>query len=182
MKDEQKITTKKQILERLTKNFTISSACRAVGIDRKTFYRWIIEDTEFKREAYENIQESKKDVTDLAYTKLVHLIESGNLTAVMYWLNNVDPEINDKRIYLTDEEIQKLSTLLYNFDTFSQGQELLTSYALRGKISENHAQFILKLFLAQMKAEHVVTRKAEAKVMNEVLFRHKVNKFNKFRR
>ncbi len=179
MTDDQKGTIKKKILERLTKNFTISSACRAVGIDRKTFYRWILEDHDFKREAYENIQESKKDVTDLAYTKLVHLIEGGNLTAVMFWLNNIDPEINDKKIYLTDEEIQKLSTLLYHADTFNQGQELLTSFVLRGKISERHAQFIVNLFLAQMKVEDAETRKTEAQVMNEVLFRGRVNKLRR---
>ena len=179
MTEEQRANIKKQLLERLTKNFTISSACHATGIDRKTFYRWISEDPEFKREAYENILEGKKNVTDLAYSQLVHHIDNGNLTAVMYWLNNVDPEINDKKIYMTDEEIKKLSTLLYNFDTFSQGQELLTSYALRGKISENHAQFILKLFLAQMKAENVVTKKAEARVMSEVLFGDKINKLRR---
>lgn len=66
MSEESKITIKKQLLERLTKNFNISSACHAVGIDRKTFYRWTEEDQEFKQQAYENIQESKKNITDLS--------------------------------------------------------------------------------------------------------------------
>lgn len=175
----QRTTLKKQILERLTKNFTISSACHAIGIDRKTFYRWILEDAEFKREAYENIQESKKDVTDMAYTQLVHLINSGNLTAAMYWLNNVDPEINDKKIYITDEEIKELSSLLYNPSSFKKGQELLTTYVIRGKISENHAQFILKLFMTQMKIENISLRKTEAEIMSEVMLRDRRNKFNK---
>ncbi|MFZ2206682.1 MAG: helix-turn-helix domain-containing protein [Microgenomates group bacterium] len=175
----QRTTLKKQILERLTKNFTISSACRAIGIDRKTFYRWILEDAEFKREAYENIQESKKDVTDMAYTQLVHLINSGNLTAAMYWLNNVDPEINDKKIYITDEEIKELSSLLYNPSSFKKGQELLTTYVIRGKISENHAQFILKLFMTQMKIENISLRKTEAEIMSEVMLREKRNKLNR---
>lgn len=175
----QRTSLKKQILERLTKNFTISSACRATGIDRKTFYRWILEDAEFKREAYENIQESKKDVTDMAYTQIVHLINNGNLTAAMYWLNNVDPEINDKKIYITDEEIKELSSLLYNPISFKKGQELLTTYVIRGKISENHAQFILKLFMTQMKIENISLRKTEAEIMSEVMLRDKRNKFNK---
>jgi len=179
MTEESKIVTKKQILERLTKNFTISSACHAVGIDRKTFYRWIEEDIEFKTQAYDNIQESKKDVTDAAYTRLVKHIENGNLTAVMYWLNNKDPEISDKAIYISEEEIEELSTLLYNPNTFKKGQELLTSYVLRGKISERYAQLILKIFLAQMKVEDIMTRKAEADVMSEVLFRNKINKLQR---
>ncbi|MDP2585467.1 MAG: helix-turn-helix domain-containing protein [Candidatus Levybacteria bacterium] len=179
MTEESKIITKKQILERLTKNFTISSACHAVGIDRKTFYRWIEEDIDFKLQAYDNIQESKKDVTDVAYTRLVKHIENGNLTAVMYWLNNKDPEISDKAIYISEEEIEELSTLLYNPNTFKKGQELLTSYVLRGKISERYAQLILKIFLAQMKVEDIMTRKAEADVMSEVLFRNKMNKLQR---
>jgi len=179
MIDDQRCAIKKQILERLTKNFTISSVCHAVGIDRKTFYRWIVEDPEFKREAYENIQESKKDVTDMAYTRLVHSIDNGNLTAVMFWLNNVDPEINGKKIYVTDEEIRELSSLLYDPKTFKEGQSLLTSYVLRGKISENHAQFILKLFLTQMKVEDITLKKTETEVINEILFRKKINKGKK---
>jgi len=170
---------KEQILERLTKNFTISSACHAVGIDRKTFYRWIDEDSEFKKEAYVNIQECKKDVTDLANNRLVKLIDNGNLTAVMFWLNNKDPEVSGKTIYISEEEITELSTLLYNPDSFKKGQELLTSYVLRGKISEGYAQLILKIFIAQMKAENIMTRKTEANIMSEVMFRKNMNKFKK---
>lgn len=176
MTDEAKTTIKKQLLERLTKNFTVASACAAVGIDRKTFYRWIEDDQEFKRQAYENIQECKKDVTDMANTRLVKQIEHGNLTAVMYWLNNKDPEISDKTIYISDEEIKELSSLLFNPTTFKRGQELLTVYVLRGKISERYAQLILRMFLAQMKVDDILSRKTEAEVMSEVMFRHKVNK------
>ncbi len=167
---------KEQILERLTKNFTISSACHAVGIDRKTFYRWIDEDSNFKKQAYDNIQECKKDVTDMANNRLVNQIDHGNLTAVMYWLNNKDPEVSGRTIYINEEEIKELSTLLYNPDTFKKGQELLTSYVLRGKISEGYAQLILKMFIAQMKVEDIMTRKAETEVMSEVMFRKNINK------
>ena len=176
MTEESKIILKKLILERLTKNFTISSACHTAGIDRKTFYRWIEEDSEFRIQAYDNIQESKKDITDVAYTRLVKHIENGNLTAITYWLNTKDPEINNKAIYVSEDEVQELSTLLYNPSTFKKGQELLTLYTLRGKISESHAQLILRIFLAQMKVEDAMTRKTEADVISEVLFRNKINK------
>ncbi len=179
MKAEQKKKLKNLMLERLTKNFTISSACHAIGIDRKTFYRWIDEDINFKTEAYDNIQECKKDITDMANTRLVKQIDQGNLTAVMFWLNNKDPEITDKAIYLTDEEIKELSTLLYSESTFKKGQEKLTSYVLRGKVSEKIAMIILRLFMAQMKAEDVLTRKVEAELMSEVVLRNKTNKLRR---
>lgn len=179
MNTENQDKLKEQILERLTKNFTISSACHAVGIDRKTFYRWIEEDLIFKKQAYENIQECKKDVTDLANNRLIKQIDNGNLTAVMYWLNNKDPEVSGNAIYITEEEVRELSTLLYNPNTFKKGQELLTSYVLRGKISEGYAQLILKIFLAQMKVTDIMTRKAEVDVMSEVIFRKNMNKSRK---
>jgi hypothetical protein len=179
MTEETKIIIKKQILQRLTKNFTIASACHAAGIDRKTFYRWVEEDIEFKIQAYNNIQEAKKDVTDAAYTRLVKHIENGNLTAVMYWLNHKDPEISSKAIDVSEEEVKELSTLLYDSTTFRKGQELLITYVLRGKISESHAQLILRMFMAQLKAEDVMTRKTEADIMSEVLFRKNMNKSRK---
>jgi hypothetical protein len=167
------------MLERLTKNFTILSVCNAVGIDRKTFYRWIAEDPEFKRQAYENIQESKRNITDMAYTQLVKLMNEGNLTAIMFWLNNKDPDINSRNINMSNEELRELLALLYNTETFKDGQEMLATHVLQGDIGEKQAQLILKLFIASMKAEHVVIRKKESEVLSEVLLRKKVNSLRK---
>ena len=47
-----------QILK--NKRFNISEACRAFGINRKTFYDWMIADESYKRD-YEDIKESAKD-------------------------------------------------------------------------------------------------------------------------
>lgn len=179
MIDDDKNKIKKQILEKLTKNFTISSVCHAVGIDRKTFYRWVEEDLEFKKQAYENIQESKKDVTDMAYSRLVKHISEGHLTAIMFWLNNKDPDINNKTIYMNEEEIRRLLSLLYNPKTFKEGQEKLTTYVLEGKISESNANIILRLFLAKMKVEDAIVRKTESEIIGEVLLRRKVNKLRR---
>lgn len=179
MKDERKATIKKQILERLVKNFTISSVCNAVGIDRKTFYRWCDEDLVFKNQAYENIQESKKDITDMAYTRLVKLIANDNLTAIMFWLNNKDPEINNRTMHMNDDEVHILANLLNNPETFNKGQELLMTYVMKGKISEKYAQVILRLFITGVKVEDLNVRKTESEILNEVLFRKKNNKLRR---
>lgn len=176
MREESRDKVKKQLLEVLTKNFTISSACRAVGIDRKTFYRWCEEDKDFEKQAHENIQESKKDITDLAYIQIVNHIKNGNLKAATYWLNRTESKTIDKVISMTEEEIKALSTLLYNEDTFKRGSALLMSYAVQGKISEGTAQLILRLFMTQIKVEDIKLRKTEAEVMGEVLLRDKLNK------
>lgn len=179
MTEERKDTVKKQILERLLKNFTITSACIGVGIDRKTFYRWIDEDSVFKRQAYENIQECQKGITDMAYTQLIKMMQEGNLTANLYWLNNKDPNINNRTFNMDDDEITNLAKFLHDPDTFKKGQELLMVYVMKGKISEKFAQMILRIFVAGIKIEDLNVRKTESEIMSEVLFRKKHNKLRK---
>lgn len=179
MIDERKDKIKKQMLDRFTKNFTISSVCNAVGIDRKTFYRWIEEDPEFKRQAYENIQECRKDITDMGYSQLVKLMQGGNLTAIMYWLNNKDPDINNKTFSMNEDEINTLSRLLHDPETFKKGQELLMTYVMKGKLSEQAAQMILRIFVAGLKIEDLKVRKIESEIMSEVLFRKKHSKLRR---
>ena len=58
-----------QILK--NKRFNISEACRAFGINRKTFYDWMIADESYKRD-YEDIKESAKDKAEDTLYKLVN--------------------------------------------------------------------------------------------------------------
>lgn len=183
------VAQKKALIDELKKMPIIEVACRKTDTGRTTYYRWRDEDTEFAREADEAIKFGKSIINDLAESKVITGIKNDDRTYTIYWLNNnhktyvnkfkTSQIMKEEIIDLTDEEIQKLSSLLYNTDTFYQGQELLTSYVIRGKISDRQALFILKLFLTQMRVEDVTNRKTETKVMNEVLFREKVNKFKK---
>ncbi|OGH13916.1 MAG: hypothetical protein A3H50_00030 [Candidatus Levybacteria bacterium RIFCSPLOWO2_02_FULL_37_10] len=127
-------------------------------------------------------------VNDMAESQLLSSIRDKNMTGIIFWLRNRHPNYASKvelsgqtkhEYKLSEEEVQEFSTLLYNPNTFKKGQELLTSYVLREKISESNAQLILHIFLAQMKVEDVMTRKTEADIMSEVLFRNKTNKSKK---
>lgn len=171
MNIKQQESKKKQFLESLPKTFTISAASHAIGIDRKTFYRWAEVDPDFKQQVYETLQEGRKFVTDMATVQVITHIKNGNLTASMYWLNNKDPNISDKAMQMTDEEIVQLSDYLSNAKTFQKGQELLIAYGLRGKISERFASLIIKLFLVQMKAEDIIIRRNEIDILNKAMFR-----------
>ena len=62
--------------------FNISSACRAVGIYRSNYYRWIDEDLEFAQKV-KLIQEEKLDFIEC---KLMQQIKSGNIVAIIFAL------------------------------------------------------------------------------------------------
>lgn len=60
----------------------ISEACKAVGISRQTYYRWLEEDADFKRDV-ENIGE---ELLDNAERKLQEKIDMGDTSSLIFYL------------------------------------------------------------------------------------------------
>ena len=75
-------------LEQIRTVPNISVACEKVGLSRNTIYRWCNEDPEFKRQLDEALNLGTASVNDLAESKLISQINSGNMRAIMYWLDN----------------------------------------------------------------------------------------------
>lgn len=184
------VAQKQALIDELKKMPIIEVACRRTDTGRTTYYRWQEEDKEFAKQVDESIKYGKSVINDLAESKVITGIKNDDKTYTIYWLNHnhrtygnkveaIQQETSEKKIGVNDAEIKELFELFYNPTTSQQGQELLATYVLKGKISENNAQFILKLFLTQMKVEDIVNQKTEAEVMNEILFRKKVNKVKK---
>jgi len=74
---------KQAMLEALEKNLGIVTiSCKSVGISRKTHYRWLESDPEYK-EAVEAIPDV---VLDFAENKLFKAIQDGNITATIFFL------------------------------------------------------------------------------------------------
>lgn len=85
MKDEK---VKELLVEQLRKAPIIQLAVEKVGIGRATFYRMKKADKQFAKAVDEAIVEGRLVVNDLAESRLMAAIQSGNLTSVMYWLNH----------------------------------------------------------------------------------------------
>ncbi len=64
-------------------NGNISKTCKELGISRGTYYNWIKEN-DFK----DSIKEIDEINIDFVESKLFELIDKGNITAVIYYLNN----------------------------------------------------------------------------------------------
>ena len=167
------------LLEQLQKIPIIHVACDKTSISRATYYRWRKEDMEFANNADTALEEGKKLINDMAESQLISLIKDKHPTGIIFWLKHNHPTYANRleitggspQEKLSEEEINNLAGLLYNQETFRQGQELLTSYIIKGKISDRFAQLFVRIFMSRIRAEDVFTRKAEADVMTEVMLR-----------
>jgi hypothetical protein len=79
----------------------VTTACKSVGIDRKTHYRWLNEDEE-----YANAVNGLTDVTlDFAESQLHKKIMEGDTTATIFFLKTK----GKKRGYIERQELSGVS-------------------------------------------------------------------------
>ena len=97
-KKQRKQHTKKAILEALEKSLgVVTDACKALGINRTTFYRRYHKDQSF-REAVDEIQEA---ALDFAESQLFKQMKSGSAAATIFYLKTK----GKKRGYIEKSEI-----------------------------------------------------------------------------
>lgn len=93
-------TRKENTLRALEKCLGIvSTACKEVGVTRKTFYEWCRNDEEFKKQ----VDAIDEVVLDFAESCLYKLVKEGNPTATIFLLKCK----GKKRGYIERVEIQK---------------------------------------------------------------------------
>lgn len=108
MKTNKKQQTKKALLEALEKSLgVITSACKIVGVDRGTFYRYYNEDPEFKK-AVKDIDNVSLDFVE---SKLFKQIESGNVAATIFYLKTK----GKNRGYIEKQQIEHSTDYKFDF-------------------------------------------------------------------
>ncbi len=101
---------KKAIVVELKKTPIVQIACQRVGVARSSYYRWRADDTIFARAADRAIESGKFLINDLAESKLIQHIDSGNLTAIIFWLKYNHPSYSKRYIHEYDLVCDKMST------------------------------------------------------------------------
>ena len=176
--------TKALLLKQLRKTPIVQIACDKAGISRSTYYRWRQVDSDFADESDQALFEGSLLVNDMAESQLISLIKDKNPTGIIFWLKHHHPQYSPRmeisavnnQDKISDEELNQLAELLYAPDTFVEGQKLLTKYVIKGVVSEKFAHMTLRTFIAHMRAEDVMARKAETELMTEVMMRKKRSK------
>ena len=105
MSKQQNATLKKEaMVKALEKSLgVVTTACKQIGIDRTTHYRWYNED-----EVYKQTCDDLKNVTlDFAESQLHKQIQEGNTTATIFLLKT----LGKKRGYIERQEIQHDTTI-----------------------------------------------------------------------
>jgi hypothetical protein len=74
----------------------ISGACKRANISRDTYYRWRHEDTTFKQESDDAINQGVEFVSDMSELQLVTLIKEKKMPAIALWLKHNRPRYGGK--------------------------------------------------------------------------------------
>lgn len=75
---------KRKWAEAFKKTFNRAKACQATGVHRATVWRWMKEDKAFS----ETVWEIEESVLDIAESRLVELVQAGNLQAIKFLLRS----------------------------------------------------------------------------------------------
>ena len=118
----------KVLLEQLRKVPIVQIACERANIGRTTYYRWCREDSKFKKESEEAMNEGEEMINDLSESQLITLIKEKNFSAVQLWLRQHHPKYGNKLEVRTKIEAE---------DPMTPEQEALVREALG--IKEKHA-------------------------------------------
>ena len=90
--------TKKAIIDALEKSLgVVTTACKIVGIDRTTFYRYVKDDPDFAKE----VQDIEDIAIDFVESQLFKQIKEGNTTATIFYLKTKAK----KRGYVERQEV-----------------------------------------------------------------------------
>lgn len=101
---------KKAFIEAYEKSFgNILVSCKAVGIARQTYYNWIENDPEFKKEV-ESVEPQERFL-DFLEGKLVEKINKGDTTSIIFALKTK----GKKRGYVERQEITGADGIPNNF-------------------------------------------------------------------
>ena len=107
-KDKKQQHKKESIINALEQTLgVVTSACKIVGINRSTFYRWLEDDAEFKRD----VNDISNIALDFAESKLHEQIRDNNTTATIFYLKTK----GKKRGYIERQEITGADGIPNNF-------------------------------------------------------------------
>lgn len=106
-----KVTEKRKLFlkafERTAGN--ISQSCKAINIDRGTYYNWIGRNQKFARE----VEAVKQSLVDLTESKLMELINEKNPTAIIFYLKTQGKDrgyIEQSKVEMEISEIKPILT------------------------------------------------------------------------
>jgi hypothetical protein len=95
---------KKALLESLSKGVSVTEACKAAGIGRRTYYNWLEKDPDFEKDVRASEQAQIQTVEDSLYMNALN----GNVTAQIFYLCN-----RSNKRWLNIQRVESKTTLTH---------------------------------------------------------------------
>ena len=111
---------KEKVIDFLTEVPIAKYAYSKAGVPKATYYKWRKIDEKFLSASNEAIIQGKISINDLAKSQIVKKIHEGNITAIIFWLKNIDPDFNPKVVLeiqrkesLSDDQVKEIKTAMF---------------------------------------------------------------------
>jgi hypothetical protein len=87
-------SAQQRALQQLCKGLSIAAACRAGSVSRKSFYKWVNEDPDFKQAVEDAIEEGSDELEDVATKRAKRKSD----VLLMFLLNGRRPEKYKRKV------------------------------------------------------------------------------------
>jgi hypothetical protein len=91
-----------RLLQILAETPVVSFACKKIGLDRTTFYRWYKDNLEFRQKVDEIMRLGRIAINDMAEASIIKEINDGNMRANIFWLQHNHPAYRPVRTSYVD--------------------------------------------------------------------------------
>lgn len=102
-----RLRDKSKLLQLLTETPVVSFACKKIGLDRTTYYRWYKDDKMFRDKVDAIITIGRMNINDMAEASIIKEISNGNMRANIFWLQYNHPIYRPVRTTYIDPIIHK---------------------------------------------------------------------------
>jgi ribosomal protein L22 len=142
-KDEKRLRTlaietdrqKKAIVDQVRKTPIVQLACERTGVGRSTYYSWRAKDKAFARAADSALRAGQFFINDMAESKIISMIQGGNLTATIFWLKHNHPKYAVTNRTIHEYEVVTKSPSVEERNAFNQQMGQIMAEKMMPKFS-----------------------------------------------
>ena len=91
-----------KLLQILAETPVVSFACKKIGLDRTTFYRWHKDNIHFREKVDNILRIGRMNINDMAEASVIKEINDGNMRANIFWLQYNHPTYRPVRTAYVD--------------------------------------------------------------------------------